>query len=46
MIVSAVPLYNIFSVIVLTFEANDSTNIDKKAKIRQAGMNICKIRSF
>lgn len=42
MIVSAVPLYNIFSVIVLTFEANDSTNIDKKAKIRQAGMNICK----
>lgn len=42
MIISAVPLYNIFSVIVLTFEANDSTNIDKKAKIRQAGMNICK----
>ena len=31
MIVSAVPLYNIFSVIVLTFEANDSTGIDKKA---------------
>ena len=42
MIVSAVPLYNIFSVIVLTFEANDSTGIDKKAKIRQAGLNICK----
>ena len=42
MIVSAVPLYNIFSVIVLTFEANDSTGIDKKAKIRQAGTNICK----
>ena len=42
MIVSAVPLYNIFSVIVLTFEANDSTGIDKKAKIRQAGSNICK----
>ena len=42
MIVSAVPLYNIFSVIVLTFEANDSTEIDKKAKIRQAGINICK----
>ena len=36
------PLYNIFSVIVLTFEANDSTGIDKKAKIRQAGINICK----
>ena len=42
MIVSAVPLYNIFSVIVLTLEANDSTGIDKKAKIRQAGINICK----
>ena len=42
MIVRAVPLYNIFSVIVLTFEANDSTGIDKKAKIRQAGINICK----
>ena len=42
MIVSAVPLYNIISVIVLTFEANDSTGIDKKAKIRQAGINICK----
>lgn len=42
MIVSAVPLYNIFAVIVLTFEANDSTGIDKKAKIRQAGINICK----
>lgn len=42
MIVSAVPLYNIFSVIVLTFEANDSTGIDKIAKIRQAGINICK----
>ena len=42
MIVSAEPLYNIFSVIVLTFEANDSTGIDKKAKIRQAGINICK----
>lgn len=28
--------------IVLTFEANDSTGIDKKAKIRQAGINICK----
>lgn len=41
MIVSAVPLYNIFQ-IVLTFEANDSTGIDKKAKIRQAGINICK----
>lgn len=42
MIVSAVPLYNIFSVIVLTFEANDNMGIDKKEKIRQAGINICK----
>ena len=40
--VSAVPLYNIFSVIVLTFEANDHTGIDRKEKIRQAGINICK----
>ena len=30
------------SAMVLTFEANDSTGIDKKAKIRQAGINICK----
>lgn len=42
MIVGAVPLYNIFSVIVLTFEANDSTGINKKEKIRQACINICK----
>ncbi len=42
MIVSAVPLYNIFSVIVLTFEANDAAEIDKKAKVKQAVVNICK----
>lgn len=42
MIVSAVPLYNIFSVVVLTFEANDAADMDKKAKIRQACINICK----
>ncbi len=42
MIVSAVPLYNIFSVIVLTFEANDAAEIDKKAKVKQAAVNICK----
>lgn len=41
MIVSAVPLYNIFSVLVLTFEADDA-EIDKKEKIRQAAVNICK----
>lgn len=42
MIVGSVPLYNMFSVIVLTFEANDSAGINKKEKIRQAGINICK----
>ncbi len=42
MIVGAVPLYNIFSVIVLTFEANDSAGINKKEKIKQACINICK----
>lgn len=42
MIVSAVPLYNIFSVLVLTFEAKDSVEIDKSAKIKQAVINIAK----
>ncbi len=42
MIVSAVPLYNIFSVLVLTFEANDAADMDKKAKIKQALINIAK----
>lgn len=42
MIVGAVPFYNIFSVIVLTFEANDSAGINKKEKIKQACINICK----
>lgn len=42
MIIGSVPLYNMFSVIVLTFEANDSAGINKKEKIRQAGINICK----
>lgn len=42
MIVSAVPLYNIFSVLVLTFEAEGSALIDKGAKIKQAVFNIAK----
>lgn len=40
MIVSAVPLYNIFSVLVLTFEAEDGVLMDKGAKIKQAAVNI------
>ena len=42
MIVSAVPLYNIFSVIVLTFEADDTAGIDRKEKMKQAVINICR----
>lgn len=42
MIVSAVPLYNIFSVLVLTFEADDAAQLDKKEKIKQALINIAK----
>ena len=40
MIIGAVPLYNIYSVIVLTFEANNSTN--GKDTLKQACINICK----
>ncbi|MDE7434263.1 MAG: AEC family transporter [Lachnospiraceae bacterium] len=44
MIVGAVPLYNIFSVIVLTFEANEETGEGGRdmAKIRKAFVNILK----
>ena len=42
MIVSAVPLYNIFSVIVLTFEANEASGLDKGEKIKKACINIAK----
>ena len=42
MIVSAVPLYNIFSVLVLTFEAEDASEFDKGEKIKQALWNIVK----
>lgn len=42
MIVGAVPLYNIFSVIVLTFEGRRDENVDKAQKIREACVNIIK----
>lgn len=42
MILGAVPLYNIYSVIVLTFEGQQSQNADKKGKIREACVNILK----
>lgn len=42
MIVSAVPLYNIFSVLVLTFESNDTAALNKGDKIKQALVNIIK----
>ena len=42
MIIGAVPLYNIYSVIVLTFEGNHPDGERDTAKIRQAGINILK----
>lgn len=41
MIIGAVPLYNIYSVIVLTFEANDGEEKNTK-KVKQACINIAK----
>ena len=42
MIVSAVPLYNLFSVIVLTFEGAHSGEVDPSQKIKAACINIAK----
>ena len=42
MIVSEVPLYNIFSVIVLTFEGAHSGEVDPKQKVKDACINIAK----
>ena len=42
MIVGAVPLYNIYSVLVLTFEADEEDEKKGTGKIRQAGINILK----
>ena len=42
MIIGAVPLYNIYSVIVLTFEGNHPDGERDTGKIKQAGINILK----
>ena len=42
MIIGAVPLYNIFSVIVLTFEAGDDGEKKDMSRLRQATINILK----
>lgn len=42
MIVGAVPLYNIFSVIVLTFEAQTDETINGMEKVKEACINIAK----
>lgn len=42
MIIGAVPLYNIFSVIVLTFEGEKAGEEKGRQKIREAGLNIIK----
>lgn len=42
MIIGAVPLYNIFSVLVLTFEANDENTDRDFGKIKKACINIAK----
>ncbi len=43
MIIGAVPLYNIYSVLVLTFEAQDEDNSQKDySKLKEAGINIIK----
>ncbi|MCI8483525.1 MAG: AEC family transporter [Lachnospiraceae bacterium] len=42
MIIGAVPLYNIYSVLVLTFEGEQSQQADKKEKIQEACKNILK----
>lgn len=42
MIVAAVPFFNIFAVIVLTFKAKDAQNLEKKEAIKKAFINILK----
>lgn len=42
MIISAVPLYNIFSVIFLTFGSKDANNINQKENIKKAFINVIK----
>ncbi|MCU6763122.1 putative transporter YfdV [uncultured Roseburia sp.] len=42
MIIGAVPLYNIFSVLVLTFEGSDPKGDHSTGRLKQAGINILK----
>lgn len=42
MIIGSVPLYNIFAVIILTFESNSPDNINNKGNIKRAFVNILK----
>ena len=42
MIIGAVPLYNIYSVLVLTFEGDYPENERDTGRIKQAGINILK----
>lgn len=42
MIVSAVPFYNILSVIILTFHSKDQAGLDKKAQIKAACKGVAK----
>ena len=42
MIVSAVPLYNIFSVVILTFSASNAEGMERSATIRKACINVAK----
>ena len=42
MIIGAVPLYNIYSVIVLTFEGRQEKDVDRAGKIKEACVNILK----
>ncbi|MBQ8569856.1 MAG: AEC family transporter [Oscillospiraceae bacterium] len=42
MIIGSVPLFNIYAVIVLTFEGQGSDETDKKARIKKAAVNVLK----
>ena len=42
MIIGSVPLYNIFAVIVLTFEGENASGVDGKQKIKEACIGIAK----
>lgn len=42
MIIGSVPLFNIYAVIVLTFEGQGNENTDKKERIKKAALNVLK----